>query len=192
MGRKKSENSASDLRDAAERIDGLGKSAILSLERAGYESLADLGGTSKQELMRVENIGPKLATRIQRFGDRTGIDNTDINTSVQNEASTRSTPKLSIEQLMNRIEEHYRSDGMEGGNWYRCNRTGADGNPCNTKVYFSQKSLTDLRKHEHRHTSQQGRDGSTEDGHESTTAMPSSTGGDILKDIMTDFDTLDR
>lgn len=94
-------------------------------------------------------------------------------------------PQLSLETLRKRLNDYYQACDSDGDNWYRCHRTTGDGSRCNTKVYFSARNPTDLRRHERRHSSPD-RQGSSADerpdesasrGDDTGTVARSGTGG---------------
>jgi hypothetical protein len=131
-------------------IKGLGRSTLLQLKRAGYTSLSDFRGTSQEDLIQVDKIGPTVAGRILSYAERNGVSGISAKSS-NTTNGTEDSNKLSDMQLKTRLEQYYNPDEDES-NWYRCQRMTKDENVCNAKIYFSVKNLTDLRRHEKSHS----------------------------------------
>lgn len=139
---------APDIRDIHSDITGLGRTAIVKLEAAGYESLTDLQGVTKEELVGIEQIGPVSAQRLLRYVER-HVDDGAENVSAGSEEMESPTPSLT--ELESRIEAHYTPVQSHGGNWYRCVRQTDDGGICGAMVHYSGERDGPLWDHEQTH-----------------------------------------
>lgn len=175
-----------------EEINGVGRSSVLQLKRAGYTSLSDFRGKSQEDLIQINTIGPTLAERILSYAEKKGFAGISVESS-NTTNDTEDLTQLSLSQLKTRLEKYYKPDEDES-NWYRCRRTNENGSACNSKIYFSNKNPDDLRRHEKSHSThppvkEPSRSKETEST-EKETSKKEQTGVEILEQLENEFEDI--
>lgn len=96
-------------------LSGFGTSSRIGLEREGYESVADIRNSSRQELTNIDAIGPQMAERLLSYAESKQAQSTTTN----DRASSTDTDQASVDRSKGGTHEETRPEqagAVEGDN----------------------------------------------------------------------------